>query len=288
METPEEVAAREAGEAAAAEAAEAERIAAEEAARIAAEQETPEQKAAKQAEADRNKRYSEVTKQRDEALRAKAESDRMAQLALETLQKSQKPADKPVEDEKPVPPKFADFNDPDEFSKAMADHTEKLTDWKVKQALPAHVAEQEKKAQANREKSESERVEADYQANRTKALADLPDFEEIAENPDLQISPSMAAAMKQTGELAPKILYHLGQNPAEAARIAKLPPGMQFMEIGALKAALAKPSAKPKPLPAPIIPQGGGRSTSKTMEEMSMDEYAAHRKEQIKAERAAR
>ena len=243
-------------------------------------EETPEAKTAKL-----EKRFSDVTREREAAKRRAEEAEGVARLALEALQRSAPTPPAPVkkaEDEKPVPPKFADVNDPDKFAEAMGVYTEKLTEWTARKAVQSHVTERETTSAKEREHAEEQRLNAEYAKHREKALSELPDFTEIAENRDLPVTPMMAAALKATGEMAPKLLYHLGQHPAEAERISKLSAGQQFMEIGELKAQL-KSESKPKTLPPPIKPQGGGRSTVKLIEEMDMEEYAAHRQTQIKA-----
>jgi hypothetical protein len=267
--------------------AEQQAVADAEATRVAEEAaETSESKAAKH-----EQRFSKVTRERDEALRSKAEAERMAALALEALQRAgspEKKTEEKKEEAKPIPPKFSDINDPDQFAEAMANYTEKLTDWTARRVIDTRFAEQQRAQAETTQQSEVARIESEYAGHRKKALSELPDFEEIAENPTLQVTHSMTAAMKSSGAIAPKLLYHLGQHPEEAARIAKLSPGMQFMEIGALKAQLASSATIRKELPKPIKPQGAGSSTTKSIDEMGMEEYAAHRKAQIREARGTR
>jgi hypothetical protein len=64
--------------------------------------------------------------------------------------------------------------------------------------------------------------------------------------------------------VGPEILYHLGQNPAEAKRIAQLSPLSQAKEIGKLEDKLSSnpPAKKTSSAPAPISPVNGkGTST---------------------------
>lgn len=256
--------------AAAAVAAEAEAAATAAAAAEAAE--TPEAKAAKALD----KRFSDVTRRAEADRRRAEEAERTAALALEALQRAAAPAPakKADEDPKPLAPKFSEANDPDKFAEAMGVYTEKLTEWTARRAVQTHTAEREQASTREQEQREAQRIDQEYRQHRSKAIAELPDFEEIAENPALHVTPSMAAAMKATGAAAPRLLYHLGKHPDEAARIAKLSPPQQFLEIGALRASVATTPPVRK-LPDPIKPQGAGRTSAPNPDEMSMDEYAA-------------
>ena len=118
----------------------------------------------------------------------------------------------------------------------------------------------------------------------------------------------MAAAIMQH-EQGPEIQYYLGTHPEEAARISAFTvpyvdngkviqapdAARQLMELGLIAASLRAP-AKPaeaaappaKPLtqaPAPLKPAAAGAaSVTKSIDEMSMEEYAAHRKAQLAKE----
>ena len=240
------------------------------------------------------KRFSELTRREQAAVRRAEEAERLAAKTLEILQSSgaskQSVEETKKEDPKPEPPKFADMKDPAEFAGAMAQYTERLTDWSARRMVDARIAEQSKGEEKRKEQDQIARMDAEYRLHRAKALTELPDFETVAEDPNLSVTQTMAAAIKSSGALGPKVLYYLGQNPEEATRIASLPPGMQFMEIGVVKARLelggTKPGTTQTKLPPPIKPTGQGRSTTKDVHDMNMDEYAAHRKAQLRAERA--
>ena len=113
-------------------------------------------------------------------------------------------------------------------------------------------------------------------------MADHPDFEEVAEGDNVTITPTMANAI-WTSETGPAVAYYLGQNPEEAARIAKLDPLQAIKAIGKIESRLEAdtsapaPAAKPRK-PDPIRPVGGSeRATRKAPEDESMQEYAARR-----------
>ncbi len=78
---------------------------------------------------------------------------------------------------------------------------------------------------------------------------------------------------------AHKIIYSLGKNPEEAARILSLPPLQQGRELERL-AAKPVPQAPAKPVskaPAPVKPIDGGVSAEKDPSKMSAEEWMAWR-----------
>jgi hypothetical protein len=92
----------------------------------------------------------------------------------------------------------------------------------------------------------------------------------------------MAQAIHES-DLGPEVLYHLGSNPQEAARISALSIPRQAAELGRIEAALTKPpvvnaAAKPIP-PAPPATVGAvSAGMNKPLEELGMAEYIAARK----------
>ena len=81
------------------------------------------------------------------------------------------------------------------------------------------------------------------------------DFEQVAYNPNLSVTETMAQSI-QASDIGPDVLYWLGSNPKEADRIARLPPILQAKEIGKLEAGMASspPVRKTSTAPAPIAP----------------------------------
>jgi hypothetical protein len=125
----------------------------------------------------------------------------------------------------------------------------------------------------------------------TTATADYSDFDAVAMNPALDVSPVMGDAIRDA-ELGPQILYRLGENPAEALRISKLTALSQVREIGKIEAVLTAERAAaaadetlPKAItvskaPAPHKPSAAaaaGSAGSKNIDTMSQAEYRAYR-----------
>jgi hypothetical protein len=236
-------------------------------------------------EDDVNKRFSKITRERDESQRREREAKAQLDAALEALRRvggTEKPAttetktttsdDLGAEPEPPV------FEDPEQYQRDMAEYTRKVTERAVKMQLRADRANQEREAaeRANRQKAE-EHSRA-WQQRRAKALEELPDYTDVAENPDVHISNTMALAITSSDH-GPKLAYHLGQHPEVAERIAKMPDALQLMELGKLEAQITAPKPpKVSKTPPPITPQtGSGEPQTKSMDDMSMEEYAAQR-----------
>lgn len=80
-------------------------------------------------------------------------------------------------------------------------------------------------------------------------------------------------------EDAHKVIYSLGKNPEEAARILSLPPLQQGRELERLASKpIAPPAAKPvSKAPAPVQPIDGGVSAEKDQSKMSAAEWMAWR-----------
>ena len=109
------------------------------------------------------------------------------------------------------------------------------------------------------------------------------DFDEVARNPTLPISTDMAQVI-QTLENGPDVLYALGRNPQEAARIASLPRELAAFALGSFAAAQAAPPKQPvRPAPQPINPLAGGNAAPTVdPDKLSTDEWVKWRRSQLR------
>ena len=158
------------------------------------------------------------------------------------------------------------------------------------EALAARKAE-ELLAQREEQRRQAELIEA-YHDLEEEAREKYDDFEQVAYNPRLPITNTMAQAI-QASEIGPEIAYYLGSNPKEAERISRLSAILQAKEIGKVEAKLASdpPTKKTSTAPAPITPvtsrSAGGPAYDTTdprsIKTMSTSEWiAAERQRQIK------
>ena len=132
---------------------------------------------------------------------------------------------------------------PDNFADAQA-YADALAERKAAELLAQREAEAERVAT----------LEA-YQDREEEARTKYDDFEQVAYNPKLPVTETMAQTI-QASEIGPDVIYHLGSNPKEAERIARLSPLLQAREIGKIEARLASspPAKKTSTAPAPIAP----------------------------------
>ncbi len=223
------------------------------------------------------KRINELTRRAREAERRAAEAEQQSRLALEALNRGPAPGQQPNQPEPELSP--PEFHTPEQFQQDMAIYTQQLAERTAREMLRAERAREQQEAQQQTMLNEQERIRTTYQARVEKARTEMPDFDEVAGNPDIPISVPLAATIAQH-ENGPQLAYFLGKNPAEAARIHALPVPLQLVELGVLAYRLKNPAPAPTSRATPPITpvRGGSAATSRSIDEMSMEEYAAQRR----------
>ena len=226
----------------------------------------PEEKTEKQPEPPRSgvqRRIDELTREKWDARR---EADYWRGLAQTQPPPAAAGAARAVRGE----PRETDFDN-------YNDYVQALTNWKVREAAQTWQRQQEMQRRQVEQLEKTRAVDEKMRAGQAK----FTDFMEVATNPAAPISPAMVEAAA-AGDAFADVVYHLGKNPAEAARIASLPPIVQAREIGRLEARLAAPppnrvtNAPPPPTPV----KTGAGTGDKDPEKMSFAEYEAWRKKQ--------
>ena len=205
------------------------------------------------------KRFSELTKQRE---MARQEADRERQRAadlearLEALERGFKPVKQDEPNKEPQP---SDFTDAFEYAKALAEYsTAKALENRDKQ-------EAERKANEERQK-----VMTSWQTKLEAAKSELPDYEDMIASSDVVVSDQVRDAILES-DVGPKIIYHLAENPEVATKISGLSLTSALREIGKLEARFEKTAEAPKPAvrksnaPAPINPIRGGSNVDVPM-----------------------
>lgn len=200
------------------------------------------------------KRFSEITKQREEA-RLEAQRERQARLELEqrlvAMQQQQQPQQQAVQfDAEPQPSQFSDAF---EYAKALAEYsTEKA------------LAERDRQIALARQQEAQQKVIQSWAQKVQAAKAELPDFDDLVASSDVVVNNAVRDAILES-DVGPKILYHLAENNDLAKKIASLNPNAALREIGKLEARFeAKPqTAQTAPVvkskaPTPIQPIRGG------------------------------
>lgn len=248
---------------------------------------------------------AEITKQRNKTRAAEAratEAERKANDAsanlgkalegLDTLTKAQAAQISKEAEQKDPRPDRETFDNPESYETA-------LIDWAGRRAALVATAEAQKAIDADNKKAsdaetqkrvraENDKVLSEFSDRKAKFIEGNPDYEEVVENDDVQISIPMANAIL-TDEDGPAIAYYLGKNRDEADRISKLPAVQAVAALGRIAARLA---AKPAPAtkPAPLVPlkTGSETATRKTASEESMEEYGVRRNREIANEKRQR
>ena len=194
------------------------------------------------------KRFSEITKQREQA-RQEAAQEREARQKLETelaaIRQQQQPQVKAA-DEKPQPSQFTD----------AFEYAEALADWSAEQALVRRDKEDvERRADEARQK-----VISTWAQKVATAKAEIPDFDDMVASSGVAVSDPIRDAILES-DVGPQILYHLAKEDDLAKKIASMSPFAALREIGKLEAKFEKqpetkqsnPVGKSK-APPPISP----------------------------------
>jgi hypothetical protein len=192
------------------------------------------------------KRFSEITKQR-EAAREEARKEREAREALEVRLKEVESRSAPQEAPKadsgePQPNQFTDMY---EYAKA-------LTDYQVEKRM----SEIETRKQAEQQQNEKKQVIDSFVKRVEAAKASLPDFDEMVGSADVTVSNEVRDAIWES-DVGPQILYHLAENPDVAEKLKSMSVAAANRFIGKLEAQF-EPQTKPvvgkSKAPAPINP----------------------------------
>jgi hypothetical protein len=164
-------------------------------------------------------------------------------------------------------PKREAFKSDEEYALA-------LVDYRAEQKATQLFEKRDREVKEAREREAQETVVRTHEERVAKAEEKYEDFDEVCRNRDLRITDEMAEAIRLS-ETGPDIWYHLGKNPAEAARIAALNPVLAVKELGKLevKLASAPPAKKPSSAPAPITPvaPNGGNVPLDTTDPKSLE-----------------
>lgn len=186
------------------------------------------------------------------------EETRISKERLDTLETKLEGVINPV-----VRPARVDFETEEDYEDALFDYRDRST------KTP------EPKPQAQRPVVAIE-VRQNWDTQLDKGHEAHADFQEVINNPNLNMTDPMAHAVMGS-DYGSEIAYHLGKNPQEADRIARLDMASQVREIDKLGNKF-KPTTTNTP--APITPTKSGDSPTKDIENMSMTEFAAYRNKQ--------
>ncbi len=134
------------------------------------------------------------------------------------------------------------------------------------------------RTQAQQAAQQAQQVEQQiWEARAADFREQMPDFEAVAYSGSVTYSRHGLEMVRQMAE-GPQVAYFLGKNPAEAQRIAQLPPLETAFELGRLATRLHPGNARRvSNTPPPVTTLRGGARSTPDPEKMSMDEYVAWR-----------
>jgi hypothetical protein len=204
----------------------------------------------------------------DELTKANAESRRQLTEALEALNKRQtEPVrEAPAEDARPV---RDHFDNPDDFTAAVAD-------WSAKKAVREYQSQAQAEQQREAGTREFQTILNRWDEGRAKAIEAHPDYVEVAENPAVPVAQHVGIAVLNTPN-GHDVLYYLGQNPKEAARISGLMAPQAALEIGMLSAKLAGNGVQTSKAPAPVRPVSSSRNSAEKVAPEADPNYMENR-----------
>jgi hypothetical protein len=221
------------------------------------------------------KRIDQLTWQKHEAERRlnaeimrRAEAEQQAQRLYEQQQELMRLATMPTMDQVGL--------DPDAYQRAVREHNERF----LQQQRQAQYEAQSRQQQV------ADRMQFEQVLNQriAEGVQKYPDYNEVVGNPSLpplqSVNPALLGAILGH-ESMPELTYYLGKNPAEAHRIAALPPARAILEVGKIAAKLPMPTNKSNAPPPPAQVSGTTGTVQRDPSKMSYDEFVKWRRNSI-------
>lgn len=181
----------------------------------------------------------------DERRKRQEYEKRMLEAEQEVARLKQAPQQAQPKPEPPASLQPTQFESQEKYLEAIA---EQKAAAKAQEIFDQHM---QRSMQQQEEAAIRKQTEADLADMLAAGKAKYADFELIVHNPNLPLTDVMINTMIAL-DAGHEVGYHLGQNPAEAARIARLPPSSQARAIANIAKTLAVPVV---PESTPTIPR---------------------------------
>ncbi len=206
------------------------------------------------------KRIDELTRRVAEERR---EKERLLSLVESTVQKPKATQEAQAQS---AEPRREDFEDYEAYLEARAE-------FRAVKALETRLAAVEKQRSEESAQAQRQRVAQEFAAKINDARTKYADFDEVT-SADVPVTSIMSQTIMES-EKGPELVYYLGKNSAEAARIAALSPTAQARELGKIEERLSLKPVKASNFPEPIKPVGA-RSTGgdPLSDKLPMDQWA--------------
>jgi hypothetical protein len=192
------------------------------------------------------KRFSELTKQREQA-KAEAQSERQQREALETRLRVLEQQAVPQVQNNDLEPQPGQFQDAFEYAKALAQFSTETA-----------LKERDKQDANKKANEELQKTIQSWSARLEKTKAEIPDYDDIVNTANVTISEDIKFSILES-DVGPRILYHLAEDLEFARKIAEMPTRKALLEIGKLEKLYERTETKAEPVvksraPAPIRP----------------------------------
>jgi hypothetical protein len=213
------------------------------------------------------KRFDELTRQREEANRR---ADRIERMLEATLQRAQNAAQQPQQQAQATPqqlPPTRPAPTREQYDFDEDKYLDAVVEWKLEQRNARAEYETRQREQQSAQNNFQQGLESKRQAMIKTGTEKFPDFDAViaTANPE-HFNLDLLVAVTETGTPA-EIAYHLAKNPAEAERISKMPPLRKAIELGKIEASISASAAAAKQTKAPPPPNPvGGRNQVTTKE----------------------
>jgi len=213
---------------------------------------------------------------RDLALKNAKISETAGSVTAETAPKPEDPPQKPTLD--------GSGGDFEVYTEKLADYTDQKAAYEARQAVRQIREEEARQQQTAQQQAKEQEAYAIWQQSVERGRKQLDNFDAIAMNETLSVSPTMFEALRDS-DVGPEILYHLGLNPEKASKIADLPLTKQGVAIGRIEQQIMRKRGGSAPddhrrvsnAPPPPSTVGNSKSTTRDPNKMSQDEYRQYR-----------
>ncbi len=170
-------------------------------------------------------------------------------------------------------PKKEDFDDYDAYVDAIVDYRTnvKMAKWQKDEIEKGQQTEYQRKIEG-------------LQAKLEEGYKKYPDFEEVAKDPTVPITPLIRDILTEI-EHPEDVAYYLGKNRTEAIKISRMTPFAATREIVRIEAEVAKSPPSPgqskiiSGAPPPLKPVGSSDTVTKDPNKMNQKEYEIWAKE---------
>jgi len=172
---------------------------------------------------------------------------RDAELRLRREMESRPASTPAAQPDKKDPPQQDEAPKRETYS-SYEEYVEARADWRARVAAREEREQAAKEEQERKERETLQTREKDWHGRINKAAEKYTDFATVMEDSEATLALIHSSPMRAfivESDIGPEIIYELCRNPAEAKRIAELPPRKQAAEITKIEEKLA--AAAPKP-----------------------------------------